>query len=65
MLILSRNQSQEIVIGKNAEIRVMVVSIDENQVKLGFTASKDIPIHRYEIFQKLEQEKEKLIHDYA
>ncbi len=40
MLILSRNRSQEIIIGENAEIRVTVLSVSENQVRLGFTAQK-------------------------
>jgi carbon storage regulator len=65
MLILSRNPSQEVVIGENADIRVTVLSIEGNQVKLGFTASKDVPIHRFEIHQKIEQEKKKLLDEPA
>jgi carbon storage regulator len=65
MLILTRNKLQEIVIGENAEIRVTVLSIDGNQVKLGFTAEKNIPINRVEIFQKIQQEKEALLNEYA
>lgn len=65
MLVLTRSQLQEIVIGENGEIRVTILSIDENQVKLGFTASKDIPIYRLEIFRKAEQKQENLLEEYA
>ncbi len=60
MLILSRNPSQQVVIGENADIIVTVLSIHGNQVKLGFTASKDVPIHRLEVHKKIEDQKENL-----
>lgn len=52
MLILTRNKNQKIIIGNN-EITIEVVSINGNQVKLGFSASDDIRINREEIYDKL------------
>lgn len=57
MLILSRNPSESIVIGKNADISITVISVKGNQVKLGFTASRDVPINRLEILERIAQEK--------
>jgi carbon storage regulator len=50
MLVLSRKQGQEVVIGDN--IRLTVVAISGNQVRLGFTAPPDVSILREELCQK-------------
>lgn len=47
MLVLSRKIGQEIIVGD--QIRVTVVSVKGNQVRLGITAAKDIPVLREEI----------------
>jgi carbon storage regulator len=47
MLVLSRRTSQQIMIGP--EIRITVVRIDRNQVRLGIQAPPDLPILRYEL----------------
>ena len=49
MLVLCRRPGQEIVIGDN--IRVTIVSIRGNQVRLGFTAPHEVPIQREELRQ--------------
>ncbi len=68
MLILTRGEFEEIIIGDNA-VRITVLAIGNNQIKLGFTAAKDISIHRSEIYHRIEQEKEQekenRISDYA
>lgn len=46
MLILSRKQNEEILIGDT--IRVQVVSIRGNAVRLGIKAPKDLEINRPE-----------------
>lgn len=53
MLILTRKLNEEIVI--NGEIIVKIVSISENQVKLGFDAPKNIEINRKEVFEKVKE----------
>jgi carbon storage regulator len=34
-------------------IRVIVVGFDGDQVKLGIEAPRDVPVHRFEIFQEI------------
>lgn len=47
MLVLSRKVGEEIIIGDN--IRVTVVAIRNNHVRLGFSAPQDVSIFRSEI----------------
>jgi len=47
MLVLSRKVGEEIIIGDN--IRVKVLSIRGNQIRLGFTAPENVMIHREEL----------------
>jgi carbon storage regulator len=49
MLVLSRKIGEEIVIG--GDIRVRVVSIQGNQVRLGFIAPQEVSIKRQELLQ--------------
>ena len=50
MLVLSRKQGQEVAIGDN--IRLTVVAICGNQVRLGFMAPPGVSILREELCQK-------------
>ena len=47
MLVLSRKVNEQIIIGNN--IRMTVVSIRGNQVRLGFEAPLSVPIFRDEL----------------
>ena len=51
MLILTRKPNQAIMIGNN--IRVVVVGLDSEEVRLGIEAPQNVPIRRYEIFQEV------------
>ncbi len=53
MLILTRKLNEEIVI--DGEITIKIISISENQVKLGFDAPKNIEINRKEVFEKVKE----------
>jgi carbon storage regulator len=53
MLVLSRKLNQAIMIGDN--VRVVVVSVDRDQVKLGIDAPRDIPVHRSEVFEEIQR----------
>ena len=57
MLILTRKRGEVLRIGDN--IKVVVLGIHGSQVKLGVEASKEIPVHREEIYQRIQIEKEK------
>ncbi len=54
MLLLSRKIGESITIGKN--ITVKIISIDQNQVKLGFDAPIDVPIFRNELLVKVKDQ---------
>jgi carbon storage regulator len=47
MLVLSRRLGEEIIIGEN--IRLTILAIRGNHVRLGFAAPPDVPIRRREL----------------
>jgi carbon storage regulator len=51
MLVLSRKANQSIMIG--SDIRILVVGLDGDQVKLGIEAPRSVPVHRFEIFAEI------------
>lgn len=54
MLCLSRKRNQTIVIGDS--IRVTVVDIRGDKVRLGITADRDVPVHREEVYDAIKRE---------
>lgn len=54
MLALSRKLKETIVI--NDDIEITILSINKDQVKLGISAPKNIPIHRKEIYVQIQEE---------
>ena len=55
MLVLSRKNNEAVVIGgKNSfeHMKVTVLDIRAGRVRLGFEASKDVPVHRWEVWEK-------------
>ena len=55
MLILTRRIGETIMIGD--EVKMTVLEVKGNQVKLGMNAPKEIAVHREEIYQKIQIEK--------
>jgi carbon storage regulator len=53
MLVLTRKVNEEIKLGK--EITIKILSISENQIKIGIDAPKDIQIYRNEVFEKVKE----------
>jgi len=53
MLVLSRKINQSIMIGDG--IRIVVVGVDRDQVKLGIEAPRDIPVHRSEVYEEIQR----------
>jgi carbon storage regulator len=47
MLVLTRRLGEEIVIGE--DVRVTVVRIDGNRVRVGITARASVPVRRQEV----------------
>ena len=52
MLVLSRKQHQSLVIGEN--IKITVLELKGNQVRIGIDAPESIAVHREEILNKIE-----------
>lgn len=53
MLVLSRRPGQKIVIGN--EITIEVVSVSGEGVRLGISAPDSVSVHRYEVFEEIQQ----------
>lgn len=54
MLVLTRRMDESIVIGD--DIRVKVVAIKGDHVRLGVEAPKATPIHREEVYEEIQKE---------
>jgi len=52
MLVLSRHKDESIIIGDNVEITV--VDVRGNKVRLGINAPTSIPVHRKEVYKKIQ-----------
>jgi carbon storage regulator len=53
ILVLSRKKSEVVCIGEG--IRIMVVDIGHDKVRLGITADPSIPVHRLEVFEAIQR----------
>ncbi|HUT11156.1 MAG TPA: carbon storage regulator CsrA [Thermoguttaceae bacterium] len=54
MLVLSRQRDESIIIGDH--IVVTVVDIRGDKVRLGIDAPQEIPVHRREVYEAIQQE---------
>ena len=48
MLVITRKAGEAVILNDNIE--VVVVSVDGNQIRLGFNAPASIPVHRKEVY---------------
>jgi len=55
MLILTRRISESVIIGD--DVKITVLGVKGNQVRLGIDAPKHVSVHREEIYARIQQEK--------
>ena len=55
MLVLSRQKDESIMIGDNVEITI--VDVRGDKVRLGINAPKSITVHRREVYDAIQREK--------
>ena len=53
MLVLSRKKNESIVI--NDDVKIVVVEIRGDKVRLGIEAPKEVPVHRNEVYEAIRQ----------
>ncbi|MBN1854921.1 MAG: carbon storage regulator CsrA [Pirellulales bacterium] len=56
MLVLSRKKNESIVI--NDDITIVVVEIRGDKVRLGVDAPKEIPVHRNEVYEAIQRNRQ-------
>jgi carbon storage regulator len=56
MLVLSRKKNESIVI--NNDIRIVVVEIRGDKVRLGVEAPREVPVHRREVYDAIQRDLE-------
>ncbi len=56
MLILTRRVGESLIIGD--DVIVNVLGVKGNQVRIGVEAPKNVPVHREEIYQRIQAEKD-------
>lgn len=59
MLVLTRKIDQSIMIGDH--IRIVVVDVRGDQVKIGIDAPRDIMVHRQEVYQEIQAENQRAV----
>jgi len=55
MLVLSRQKDESIIIGDDVE--VTIVDVRGDKVRLGITAPRNISVHRREVYEAIQREK--------
>lgn len=55
MLVLSRKKDEVIVIGDT--IKIMIVDIQGDKVRIGIEAPKDVSVHRKEVHEAIQRQK--------
>ncbi len=57
MLVLSRKRQESVVVGGPSEpdcmLKVTVLEIQNGRVKLGFDVAAGVPVHRWEVWQRI------------
>jgi carbon storage regulator CsrA len=57
MLVLTRSVGERLIIN-DGEIKLSILEVKGNQVRLGIDAPRSVSVHREEIFKRIEKEEE-------
>ena len=65
MLVLSRKNQESVVVGGadgfHRLLRVKVLEIRGTNVKLGFEVDPDVPVHRSEVWERVQAEADQIV----
>ena len=56
MLILTRRIGETLMVGD--DVTITVLGVKGNQVRIGVNAPKDVAVHREEIYQRIQKERD-------
>lgn len=60
MLALSRKKNEALIINNNVEITIL--EIKGEQVKIGISAPKEVPVYRKEVYVQIQNANEEAVH---
>ncbi len=61
MLILTRRPGEAVIVGDN--VRIAVLDIRGNQVRLGVEAPREVAVHREEVYRRIADEQQAVTGD--
>ena len=61
MLILTRRSGEAVIVGDN--VRIAVLDIRGNQVRLGVEAPREVSVHREEVYRRIAEEQSSVSED--
>ena len=59
MLVVTRKTGEKLIIGD--EIEIQLLHIGRNHIRIGITAPKHISVHRYEVYEAINNEDESAV----
>jgi len=54
MLILTRRVGETVMVGN--DVSVTIVGVRGNQIRIGINAPKHVPVHRKEVYERIQHE---------
>lgn len=58
MLILTRRTNETLMIGD--DVKITVLNVKGNQVRIGIDAPNDVAVHREEIYERIQREQRQI-----
>lgn len=59
MLVLSRRLGETLIIGD--DVKITVLGISGNQVRLGIAAPREVSVHREEVYLRIQEETQQTV----